>query len=105
MNLRLQRIGVIIEFVDLEADFGIFVGIEGRNTALGGAEGIFAQALLLVAVKGDMVRHDDLRTVGNNDVRLGNAAVFQLLHFLDEVFYAECNAVADDVDDVLMEHA
>ena len=29
----------------------------------------------------------------------------QLLHLLDEILYAERNAVADDVDDILVEYA
>ena len=103
-DLLFEGIGIVIQLVDLKTDLGILVGIEGRNAALGGTEGIFAQTLLLVAVERHMIRHHNLRTVGNDNVRFGNAAVLQLLHFLDEVFNAERNAVADDVGDVPVEH-
>lgn len=51
-----------------------------------------------------MIRHNDLRAVGDDDVRLGHAPAFELFHLFYKILYAERHTVADDVDDILMEH-
>ena len=51
-----------------------------------------------------MVRHNNLCSVRNNNVWLGNSAIFEVSHFLNEVFNAESNTVADYIGDILMEN-
>ena len=60
---------VLVEQVaDLDADLGVFVRVEGGDAALGGAKGLAAQALLLVAVLETVVGHQDLGPLRDDQV-------------------------------------
>ena len=89
---------VVVELVDLETDFGIFVREERSNTGMGGAESGLAETLLLVAVKVDMVGHDELSALRDQDFRFRNTGVGDLFDFLQETVSINCHAVAQDVD-------
>ena len=97
---------VLVEQVaDLDADLGVFVRVEGGDAALGGAKGLAAQALLLVAVLETVVGHQDLGPlrddqVGGGDALAGDGA--QLVHQLLDI---QCHAVADDVGHMGIEGA
>ena len=52
----LFQAGLVEQIADLDADLGVLVGVEGGDAALGGAEGMAAQALLFVGVLEDVIR-------------------------------------------------
>ena len=97
---------VLVEQVaDLNADLSILVGVEGRNAALGRAEGLASQPLLLIGILERMVGHEQLGPLRDDEVGGGNALVgdgAQLVHQLADV---QRHAVADDVGDVGIERA
>ena len=99
VDLFLQ-VFVVIEFADLEADLRDFVGEERCDAGMGRAERVFAEALFLVAVKVDMIGHDDVGTLGHEDLRFRDTGCLDLFDFLDELLDIERHAVADDVDGV-----
>ena len=97
---------VLVEQVaDLDADLGVFVRVEGGDAALGGAKGLAAQALLLVAVLGDGGRASGSgpapRRSGWGRGRLAGDGA-QLVHQLLDI---QCHAVADDVGHMGIEGA
>lgn len=52
-----------------------------------------------------MIRHHDLRTLGNEDIGLRYACRSDVLYLLDELLDIESHAVADDVDCAGLTHA
>ena len=68
------------------------------------AEGFAAEALLLVLIEQNMVRHDDLHPVGNQDLRLRNACLLHSLQLLDKGRDGKGHAVSDDTGGVLIEN-
>ena len=92
---------VLVEQVaHLDADLGVFVGIEGGDAALGGAEGLAGQALLLIAVLQDVIGHQQLSPLGHDQVGGGYALVGDGLQFGHQLGGIQGHAVADDVGDV-----
>ena len=92
---------VLVEQVaHLDADLGIFVGIEGGDAAFGGAEGLAGQALLLIAVLQDVIGHQQLSPLGHDQVGGGYALVGDGLQFGHQLGGIQGHAVADDVGDV-----
>ena len=57
--------GLVEELVELNADLGIFIRVEGGDAGTGGAEGTACQALLLVGILEHMVGHQQLHPVGH----------------------------------------
>ena len=96
---------VLEELVDLEADLGVFVGIERSYARLGGAEGLAGKALLFELVEQDVIRHHDLAAVRDHQLRRGNPLRRDVLDLFKEDRDIECDAVADDVHHVLMKCA
>ena len=68
----------IKELADLDAIFGIFVGVEGSDSGLGGTERMTAQPLLLILILEHMVRHQHLGPFGDDDVGGGDASRLQV---------------------------
>ncbi len=97
VNALIQSVLVIIQIAYLETDFRIFVGIEGRNARLGGAERLIRKPCLLQAVQLPMVRHQHLAAVGNGDFRLWHASVPDILQLVYQIFHAKGHAVADNI--------
>ena len=52
-----------------------------------------------------MVRHQQLDPVGDQDLRLRDAALLQIFQLVHELLYIERHTVSDDVRNVLIEHA
>ena len=104
-DLRPEIFLVGKKLVDLEADLGVFIRIEGGNSRLGGAERLAAETLLLVYIKQHMIGHDKLRTLGYQDFGRGHALLDDLGKLLFKFKQIECDTVADNVDGMLMAHA
>ena len=94
---------LVKQVAHLNAGLGVFVGIEGGDAALGGAEGLAAKALLLVGVLKHVVGHQELCPLGNDEVGGGDALIGDALELLDQLFHIQRHAVADDVGDVRVE--
>ena len=52
-----------------------------------------------------MIRHHDLRALGNEDIGLRHACRSDMLDLLDELLDIESHAVADDIDRAGLAHA
>ena len=100
-----SEIFLIEQLTDLEADLRILVRIERSDTALCRAEFFILEALLLIGVEHNMIRHHDLRALGNEDIGLRHACRSDMLDLLDELLDIESHAVADDVDRAGLAHA
>ena len=92
----IQRIGVVKKLRQLEADFCIFIRIEGGNARLGRAKGPPAQARLLVLIKEHMIGHHHLNPVRDQQFR-PYASRFQGGNLLKELTQVQRDTVADDV--------
>ena len=99
----LVRVILVHEFADLETDFGILIGIKRCDAGLRGAERRPFQPLFFIHVEKNMIRHDDLHTVGDQNVRL---CAFRLdgFEFVKELFDIQCDAVPDDIGDIRVEY-
>ena len=96
---------VVKQLADLEAYLRILVRIKRSYTALCRAEFFILEAFLLIGVEHNMIRHHDLRTLGNEDIGLRHACRSDVLYLLDELLDIESHAVADDVDRAGLAHA
>ena len=76
--------------------------VAGADAALGGADLLVAEALLVGAVQIFVVRHDEVRVVGNLQVFAGDALGLQHGHLLHEHARVYHDAVADDRDGVFV---
>ena len=104
LDARAER-WLVVQLAQLDADLGVFVGIERRDARTGGAVGRAGQTLFLIRVLQDVVRHEQLHAVGNENVRGGDAAVRHVLQLGEKRVGIERDAVADDVRDVGIAHA
>ena len=86
---------------------GIFVGIEGGNALLGGAELLVGQPGLLQAVHQPVPGHQKAGAVRDLQVfrSQGNALGADFFHFLPQVLRVQRDAVAQDVYNALAENA
>ena len=104
--LRLLPQNLLVEkLAYLEADLGIFIGIERRDAGFGGAEGLPAQPFLLVLVQQNVVGHDNLRPIRHQQLRAGDAALHQRPNLLKQQRDVQRHAVAYDIRDMAVEHA
>ena len=96
-RLQLQAEDLLVQQV-LHADAlaAHLVLVAGADAALGGADLLVAEALLVGAVEIFVVRHDEVRVVGNLQVLAGDALGLQHGHFLHEHARVYHDAVADD---------
>ena len=101
----LFQAGLVEQIADLDADLGVLVGVEGGDAALGGAEGMAAQALLFVGVLEDVIGHEQLGPLRDDQVGGGYPGVQQAGQFIGELADVQGDPVADDVGDVRVEHA
>ena len=74
------------------------------DAGLGGAEAAAAQALFFILVKEDVVRHDHLHPVGDQQIGF-HTGFLQGLDLVHELIQVQGNAVADDVGGVVIKHA
>ena len=96
---------IVINLAYLDADFQVFIAIEGRDAALGGAKAGLAQAFFLKTVKIHVIGQHNLRAVGNVQLGVGHAARHHAVIFVKQLFNIQSHARADDVGDILMKHA
>ena len=95
----------IKELADLNSVFGILIRIEGGDAGFCGAKGMPAQPLLLILILKDMIGHQQLCTLRNENMGRGNAPLPQMLEFAEKAGYVQSHAVADDVGDMGIEYA
>ena len=93
------------EVAHLDADFSVLVRVEGGDAAFGGAEGFAAQTLLLIGVLKDVIGHQQLGTLRDNQIGSGDALIGERLQFCGQLDRVYGYAVADDVDDMGIEDA
>ena len=93
------------QLFDLEADLGVFVAVAGRDAALGGAERLACEACFFVAVQQDVIRHDDVRSVGDEQLRFGHALLHEAVDLFDQLRDVERDAVAQHAGGPLGEDA
>ena len=105
LNLLFELRLVVIQLADLEADLRVFIRIKRCDAGFGGTKGLGGQTRFLHRIHFNMVRHHDLHTVRNHQLRLRNSALPQGIHLLDEVFHTQRNAIADDVGRVIVKYA
>ena len=82
--LDLHRAGQVLpqavlleEVADLDADLGVLVRVEGGDAALGGAEGVAAQAGLLIGVLEDVIGQQELGPLRHDQVGGGDPGLLQ----------------------------
>ena len=106
---RVRELGAqhvrVIQLAKLQADLLVLVAVERRNARLGGAKGVLPQALLLELIKLDMIRHHDLRALGDENLRLRHALGDHLIQLAQERLDVQRHARADDVDHIRAAHA
>ena len=103
VELFAQRI-LIKQLVELDAALGEFIAEKRRNAAFGGAVGVFAEPLLFIGVQQNMVRHQKLHPVGDEQLRV-QTRLAQVVQFPAEFVDVQCHAVADDAGDVIIADA
>ena len=96
---------LVHEVLDADALAGHLVLVARADAALGGADLMIAQALLIGAVEILVVRHDDMRVAADLEVLAGNALGLEHGHFLDQHAGVDHHAVADDGNGVLVHDA
>ena len=92
------------EVADLDADLGVLVRVEGGDAALGGAEGVAAQAGFLIGVLEDVIGQQELGPLRHDQVGGGDPGLLQGGELLRQLVDVQGHAVADDVGDVPIEH-
>ena len=100
-----KNIVVLQNFPHLEADFCKFIREERRNSRLRRAKFSVRQALLLIFIKQDMVRHEHLRSLRNKNVRLFHAALCNLVNLIEQRRNIECNAVSYHINNIAVKRA
>ena len=96
---------LVVQLADLNAHLRVFIRIERRNAAFGGAERTLAQALFLQLVKCNVIGHHHLAAVGNHQLGHRHAAGRERFQFAQQRLDVQRHARPDDVDHVLMENA
>ena len=96
---------LVEEVAHLNADLGVLVRIEGGDAALGGAEGLAAQALLLIGVLEHVVGHENLGPLGDDQVGGGHSLIGEGVELVHQLADVQSQAVADDVGDMGVKHA
>lgn len=100
-----EDVVVVEELAELESGLGELVGVEGGDAGARGAEGAAGEAFLFVLVEEDVVGHDELGAVGEQQAGGGDAAGDEGVVFGLEDGEVEGDAVGDDVGDVGVEDA
>ena len=96
---------LVKKFVQLNADLHIFIRIERRNAGAGRTIGIAGQTLFLISILQNVIRHEQLHTIGDHNVGLGNAALSQLIQFGQKGLRVKCDTVSDNICNVGEEYA
>ena len=102
----LHQFLVVEDLANLNALFHVFIGIEWRNARLGGAVGLVRQAHLLQRIELNVIGHQHLRSVGNQ--QLGHRRTLGQhfrVQFLEQLVQIQRHAHADDVGRLCVEHA
>ena len=102
-GLDLQAEDLLVEqILDADALASSFVLVARADAALGGADLVLAEALLVGAVEVFVPRHDDMRVAADLQVLARNALGLEHRHFLHEHARVDNDAVADDGNGVLV---
>ena len=96
---------LIEQVAQLDADLGVFVRVEGGDAALGGAEGLAAQSLLLIGVLQHMIGHQQLHPLGDHQIGGGSVLRLNVLQLGHQLLHVQCHAVADDIGHMGVERA
>ena len=89
----------------LEADLSVFIGIERRDPGLGGAECLACQTFFFAFIKEDVIRHQDLSSVGNQDLRHRNALADDVIDLPEHIWDVESNTVSQDACCMIVKYA
>ena len=96
---------LVKQVADLDADLGILVRVEGGNAALGGAKGVAPQTFLLIGILENVIGHEQLGPLGDDQVGGGYPGLDQTGELVGQLLDVQGHAVADDIGDVGVEHA
>ena len=108
LEVALQLLGELLavhQIADANADAVVAVHVAGADAAPGRADLVRAALRVADAVHQAVVGHDNMRAVGDEDVRRVNAARRERIHLLQADLRVEGNAVRDDVVCALVEDA
>ena len=95
---------IIKELVYLEADLRIFIRIERCDTGFGGTERLAAQTLLLILIEQNMIWHNHLCSVRDQDLRCRYTFAYNFIVFLEKYRDIKSNTVADNACGVSVEY-
>ena len=102
-SLDLQAEDLLVEqILDTDALAGGFVLVARADTALGGADLVLAEALLIGAVEIFVPRHDDMCIAADLQILARNALRLEHRHFLHEHTRVDDDAVSDDGNSILV---
>ena len=94
------------DLADLDALFHHLVGVEGRDAGLRGAVGLVRQAHFLQGVELNVVGHQHVRPVRDEELGGGHALGEDLLvQLAEELVQVQRHALPNDVDRMGVEHA
>ena len=93
------------EVAYLNARLGVFIRVKGGDAALGGAEGLPPQPLLLIPVLKDVVGHEQLGPLGHDEAGGGHAPAGHVLKFRRQLGHVQRHPVPDDIGNMGIEGA
>ena len=100
---------VIVEQVgELQAGAGEFVGVGGADAAPGGALDEVAAPVFLGGVGGDVIRHDDVGALGDEEAPFkldAGHALLQGFHFIEKGVGIDGGAGTEQIDGVIAQDA
>ena len=92
------------QFIYLETDFGIFIGIERSDTGLCGSEGFAAKTFFFILIEENMIRHYDLCSVRDHDLRCRNSSLDYFIVFFKKYRNIQSNTISDHACGVVVEY-
>ena len=96
---------LVVQVAHLDTGLGVLVGVKWGDAALGGAKGLAPQPLLLIGILEDVVGHEDLGPLRNDQIGFGHPLAGnapELFYQLDDI---QGYTIADDVGDMGVKRA
>ena len=94
----------IEKFTYLETDLRIFVRIERCDTGFGGSERFTAQTLFLILIEKDVIRHNHLCSLRDQNLRSRNASAYHFIVLFEKYRDIQGNPVSDHTCCMVIEH-
>ena len=95
----------IEEIRSLNTYLQILVSIEGSDSAFCRAKFAIRQTLFFILVEEKVIGHDDLRSIGDQDLGLRHVSRKKLLSLGQEGFHIHRDTCAEDVGHILIEYS